>query len=536
MFQIVLVTLINLWRRMGNAWRRMRFRRPVWVRIDIEGPLPEFAPALSWWQRRFLGARQPLSLQALRRRCQRLRDVPQVRGVLFVFGDLSVGWATIQSLREIISDLRAAGTSVAAYLPGADSRTYMAASAADKVFMPPSADLRLLGVRVEALFLADSLRMAGLAAEVVAVSPYKSGGDQFARASISPEAQEQFEQLAAQRFTILLNTIADARGIPDEDLRRLIDSAPHSAPAAQQAGLIDAVLYEDELEQYLAGDAEKIAIRSWKALVRRLPLPMVRRDKKHVGVVSITGAITQGPDRRSPLPVPLIGGELSGSDRVIQALRQAERDERMAALVLHVDSPGGDAFASDLIWREVERLARKRPVVVSMGDVAASGGYYVAAPAHAIVAQPATITGSIGVYALRPNVAGLLERASVGVAVIAHGTNSGIFSPIAPLSENERAALERSVAENYDRFRSCVRSGRELSPAQLEPIAGGRVWTGEQAVSIGLVDALGGLPAAVARARELAALPADPDAPLMLYSGLGLRDQLPPPPYNPRSC
>ena len=259
---------------------------------------------------------------------------------------------------------------------------------------------------------------------------------------------------------------------------------------------------------------------------------MLRHKQPAIGVVSITGAITQGSQQPGPLPLPGLNRQVSGSDRVIQALRHAERNRRMAALVLHVDSPGGDAFASDLIWREVERIARSRPVVVSMGDAAASGGYYVAAPAHEIIAQPGTITGSIGVYAVRPNIAEFLDRAAVGVAVISYGANSGLYSPLNPLSESERAAQERSVAESYARFRECVRAGRKLSVEQLDPIAGGRVWTGAEALNIGLVDGLGGLPTAVARARRLVGLPDDPSADMLIYSGMGLRERIFPQPYR----
>jgi len=524
MLTVLLIGIINLWRGARNAWRRLLHRSPYWARIEISGALPEFAEPPTRW-RRLLGAQEPLSLQSLRRRLERLADDPHARGALFVFDDLAVGWAGVQSLQQILRDLRAAGKGAVALLPAADTRSYLAACAADRIIMPPTAYLNMLGVRAEAQFFADSLRLAGVEAEVIAVSPYKSGGDQLGKATISPEAREQLERLVEQRYELLVRGVADARGIADEEVRRLIDTGPHLATAACEAGLIDAALYEDELAATLrapgdadAKDAEPRLIE-WGAAARRMPLPLLRRERRHVGVVSVTGAISAGPSRRSPLPLPIFGGALAGSDSVSAALRRAERDRRLAALVLHVDSPGGDSFASDLIWREVLRVAKGRPVVVSMGDAAASGGYYIAAPARVIVAQPATITGSIGVYAVRPNIAGLLEKAEVGTAVIARGARSGLFSPLAPLNDEERAALARTIGETYAAFKERVRAGRGLSEQQLEPIAGGRVWTGAEAAQIGLVDLLGGLPAAVAKARELAGLPADPRAPIVLYRG-----------------
>lgn len=534
----IIVFLTNLVRRLRNAWRRLR-RRPIdWVRLELSGSLPELADQPPWWQRRFAGAVAPISLQSLRRTLERLADAGQVRGVLLVVRDLSAGWASIEGLHEALQTYRAAGKHVVAYLPAADTRAYLAACAADAIIMPPTAYLNLVGLRVEATFLADALRLAGLEAEVVAVSPYKSGGDQLARAAISPEGREQLERLVDARFAGLVAAVTAARGLEPAAVRALIDRAPLLATDACAAGLLDDALYEDELEAYLVQSAgqtargAKLSIVEWGRAARMLPLPLARRQRRYIGVVRVEGAIAQGASRRSPLPLPLLGGAMAGADSIIQALRSAEASARVAAVVLHIDSPGGDAFASDLIWREALRLSRSKPLVVSMGDVAASGGYYIAAPARAIFARPATLTGSIGVYSLRPNAAGLLERAEVGLAVIARGANSGLYSPLAPLSPDERAALQRTVQETYAAFKARVCAGRGLADEQLDPIAGGRVWTGREAAERGLVDDLGGFTAAVARARTLAELPPDPRAPLLVLRG-GPRSTLPPRPFPP---
>lgn len=531
-----MIFLTNLLRRLRNGWRRLRRRRIDWVRLELAGALPELADAPPWWRRRFAGATAPLSLLALRRRLERLADDAQIRGVLLVVDNLGASWAAIEGLHEALRAYRAAGKQVVAYLPAADTRAYMAACGADAILMPPTAYLNLVGLRVEATFLADALRLAGLEAEVVAVSPYKSGGDQLARTSISPESREQLERLVDERFAGLVAAVSAARGLAPEAVRALIDRAPMLATEARDAGLLDGALYEDELEDFLraragqtAADA-KPALVAWERAARALPLPLARRQRRYVGVVRVEGAIAQGPSRRSPLPLPLIGGSIAGAESVIQALRRAEASDRVGAVVLHVDSPGGDAFASDLIWREALRLSQSKPLVVSMGDVAASGGYYIAAPARAIYARPATLTGSIGVYTVRPNAAGLIERANVGLAVIARGANSGLFSPAAPLSDGERLALQRTVQETYTAFKERVRAGRGLSEEQLEPVAGGRVWTGREAAERGLVDDLGGFTAAVARARELARLDPDPRAPLLVLRGGG-RAPVPPRPF-----
>jgi protease-4 len=531
--QMIMSFFAGIVRAIRNLWRGIRRRRIDWVRITVRGALPELADAPPWWQRRLMGASAPLSLLALRRRLERLADDAEIRGVLLTVEDLSAGWAAIEGLHEALRTYRDAGKRVVAYLPTADSRAYLAACAADAVVMPPTAYLNLTGVRVEATFLGDALRLAGLDAEVIAVSPYKSGGDSLARGTISPEAREQLERLVDARFAALVGGIAAARGLEPARVRELIDRAPLLAADARAAGLLDAALYEDELESFLAGlggDPEaKLKIVTWRRAERVLALPPARRERRYVGVVRVEGAISAGRSRRSPLPLPLIGGSQAGSDSIIKALRRAEGDRRVAALVLHVDSPGGDAFASDLIWREALRLGRCKPLVVSMGDVAASGGYYIAAPARAIVARPSTLTGSIGVYTVRPNAAALLERAEIGVAAIARGANSGLYSPARPLDAAEREAIGRTVFEIYAAFKQRVSAGRSIPEERLEAIAGGRVWTGGEALELGLVDELGGFPAAVARARALAELPPDPRAPVLLIGGGG--EAVPPRPF-----
>ncbi len=244
---------------------------------------------------------------------------------------------------------------------------------------------------------------------------------------ISPENRQQLDRLLDARFAELLRAIGAGRGQTPDQVRAAIDRAPLSARAALDAGLVDALCYEDELDQRLkSGDREPI-ILDWDEAEQALRLQPLRFHRKLVGVVAVEGTIASGSSRNLPLPIPLIGGQQAGADSISQALRQAERNRRIAAVVLYVNSPGGDAFASDLIWREVLRLGKKKPVVVAMGDAAASGGYYIAAPAAAIVAQPGSVTGSIGVVLLRPIAAGLFERAGINTVVLSRGAHSGLL-------------------------------------------------------------------------------------------------------------
>jgi len=525
----IIIWLINLSRAARNGWRKLLRRRVDWVRIELRGSLPEFSVAPRWVQRRFLGMREPNSLQGLRRKFQRIAADPQTSGVLLVINGLAAGWATLQSLRDEIERLRQSGKRVVAYLVTPDVAGYYAACAADQIVTPPTAFLMLLGLRAEIQFLRDALAKLGITAEVEAVSPYKSAGETFIRSDISPENRAQLERILDQRFAELVRAIGAARGKTADEVRAAIDAAPLSPQAALEGAMIDALCYEDELETYLKFGEHEPKILDWDAAKRALRLQPARYFRKIVAVVSVEGTITTGSSHNLPVPIPLLGGQQAGSDSVAQALRAAERNPRVAAVVLHVNSRGGDSFASDLIWREVLRVRAKKPVVVAMGDAAASGGYYVAAPASAIVAQPGTLTGSIGVLSLRPILAGLLEQAGVNNVVLSRGANSGLLSISGPPTETERQALRAQIFTIYDDFKRRVCESRNLTEERLEPIAGGRVWLGQEAVDLGLVDQLGGLPEALMKAQALAELPQDRSAPLLLARGG--RSQLLPQPF-----
>ncbi|MBK9713165.1 MAG: signal peptide peptidase SppA [Kouleothrix sp.] len=556
---IIIVFFVNLARAIRNAWRLLLRRRVDYVRLELSGGLPEFASAPRWWQRRFLGMREPSSLQGLRRKLERVAADPQVSGVLLRINGLAAGWATLQSLRDEIGRLRRSGKRVVAYLVTPDMAGYYAACAADAILVPPTAFLTIVGLRSEVQFLRDALAKVGVTAEVEAVSPYKSAGETFVRSDISPENREQLERLLDQRFAEVVRAIGAARGQGEQQVRAAIDAAPLSGPAALERGLVDGLCYEDELEAYLGRAAAESTAESggqpqiddrpsessgspaakksgkgpivldWDAAQKALRLQPARRHRKLVAVVPVEGTIATGGSRTLPAPIPLIGGQQAGSDSVAQALRQVERNRRVSAVVLYVNSRGGDAFASDLIWREVLRVRRSKPVVVAMGDVAASGGYYIAAPASEIVAQPGTLTGSIGVVSLRPIVSGLLDRAGVNTVVLSRGAHSGLLSIVQAPSEGERQSLRDLIFASYHDFLRRVREGRDMTEQQLEPIAGGRVWTGSEALELGLVDRLGGLPEAVLRAQELAGLPQDRAAPLLVARGG--RGEIPPQPF-----
>ncbi|MBD0355591.1 MAG: S49 family peptidase, partial [Rubrobacter sp.] len=492
-----------------NAYARVLRRPPDFVWIPVTGALPEFEPPRLGLLRRRLQPRPPdLSLEGIRGRLDRILADGRVKGVILRVENLDAGWASLEELRAELRRFRESGKKVVAYLMDPDTRSYYLASAADEIFAPPLSSLNVVGLRTRVNFLKDTLESLGLEAEVLAVSPYKSAQDPISRSGFSKESREQVERLLDGRFGELVTAISVGRGITPEETRALIDNAPYSASEAAEKKLLDGVRYEDELAGMLAEGEKPAKLTQWGAATKALEVPYrSRKARKVVGLVSITGTIVQGVSRRSPVPLPFLGREQAGSDSVVAALRVAEKSRRIAAILLHVDSPGGAAFASDLIWREVERIRSKKPVVVLMGNVAASGGYYVSAPACHVIARKNTITGSIGVVLARPVAAGLLGKLKVNPVAIGRGARSNLLDPRRPPTADELAVLNEQLRTVYGEFKNRVVSGRMIQPDALEEVAGGRVWTGVEALERGLVDEVGGFRAALEKARELAEIP-----------------------------
>ncbi len=517
-----------------NLLRSRRALAPyVWV--DLRGRIDELPSpggrAAALQARLGIGGESSISVHALRGMFERLAGDRRVRGVVLRL-DCEAFPAVYESLRTEIQRLRAAGRRVIAYAESLQPFQYYLACACDAIVMPPSAEWGVVGVAGEYLFFKDLLARLGIGVDVVHVSPYKSAGDSWARDGFSPEARAQAESLLDARFGELVRGIADGRGMSQEQVRRWIDEAPLGAREAQEAGLIDAALYEDELESWLAPPpavAEPgprrwlrrtspppptppttTTLAAWRDVEKSLRIPLVRPHPRCIGVVEVDGMIVRGQGMRSPIPLPILGGSSAGAASVVQALRRAERDESVAAVLLFVNSSGGDALASDLIAREVRRVGEKKPVVAYFSGVAASGGYYVAAPARWIVAQSQTITGSIGVISMKPHTRGAFEKLQVHRESIARGANALLYSLADPLDDRSRAALERGMRRTYDEFKAVVAAGRRLpNDDALEEICGGRVWTGAQAQERGLVDELGGFDVALRAAAAQAGLADD---------------------------
>lgn len=501
--------LVNLVRFLRNVLRRVLRRRPPdFVVIPISGPLPHFEPSRRGLLRRRLDPRPSgPSLEGIRARLDHILADGRPRGVVLRVENLDAGWATLEELRAEAARLRESGKKVVAYLAdGGDARSYYLAAAADEVYASPASIVHVVGLRARVNFLKDALARVGLRAEVLAVSPYKSAGDPLARSDYSKEAREQVERLLDRRFDDLIGAISAGRGVTPERARSLVDGAPYLAAEAGRKGLLDGALYEDELPERCGENGSRATLAEWDAAKAALRLAYSKRPRKVVGLVRVEGTIVRGRSRRLPAPLPVFGREQAGSDSVVAALRVAEKSRRVAAVLLHVESPGGDALASDRIWREVERLRPKKPVVVLMGNVAASGGYYVAAAASRIIARRNTVTGSIGVVMTRPVAAGLFERLDVNPVIVERGARSNLLDPRREPTPDEMDVLREQLQGIYAEFKDRVSAGRGIEPEALEPLAGGRVWTGAEALELGLADELGDFRTALERAKSLAGI------------------------------
>ncbi len=485
-----------------NLWSTLRRRGSVYVLLELAGGYPEHRPPAAWWVRR-----RPESVEEVRRRLRVLAADPSVAGVVVTASGLDAGLATIQSLRSALARFRDSGKRVIAYLPQASTRLYYLASVADTVVMPESGTLNLVGLTLEATFLGEALGRAGVAAEFEQIAEYKSAAEPFVRGSMSAPMREALNAILDSVYDDVVRDIAAARRLDPVAIQRVVNRAPLSASAARDAGLVDAVLFEDELPGYLAVGARRPEIAPWVLARRRLRRPLRWRSPgRAIAVITVRGAIHMGESRARPpvpLPLPFVSEDTAGHATIARAIRAAERNPGFGAIVLSVESPGGSALASDLIWREVRRADRTKPVVAFLGNVAGSGGYYVAAAARQIVCLPGTLTGSIGVISGKFSVRELVGRAGVHREILARGETATIFSLFVPFSAEERRRLHAQAEETYDRFVSRVAEGRRLPRETVLAAAKGRVWTGRQAQCHGLVDELGDFTAAVDAAKRL---------------------------------
>jgi len=445
---------------------------------------------------------------------RRARADDKVHSLVVKIGGRRIGLARVQELHAAVTEFRRSGKTTVAwgetfgeFSPG--NAAYYLATAFDRIWLQPSGDVGLTGLSLEQWFYRGALDKLGLEYEVGKRYEYKSAADRLTEEGFTGPAREALEQLASSLTGQLTAAVAERLAVPPAQARELIDNGPYIAEEALERRLVDALGYRDEVYDEVrksAGPGSHLLYlgryhrsRSLAERARRLPEPA----ENVVALIHASGPIRRGRSGRGPL-----SGGAMGSDTVSAALRTAAADRRVRAIVLRVNSPGGSYVASDTIWREVVRARQAgTPVVVSMGDVAASGGYFIAMAADAIVAQPGTVTGSIGVLTGKPVTASLLERVGITTDSVTEGAHADMFTTTRPFSKEEWSKINSWLDRIYADFTGKVASGRNMTQAQVHEIARGRVWTGADAAANGLVDHLGGLDDAVALARRKAMLP-----------------------------
>jgi protease-4 len=450
---------------------------------------------------------------------RKARRDPRITTVLLMPGSLELPfWGKVQELRDAVVEFRKSGKTVVAFLEFGGDREYYLASAADRVFLLPTSPLDLTGVASYEIFLRGTLDKIGAYPDFRHIGEYKTAVNQLTETSMTPAHREMSESLNRDMYDQLVRGIAASRKKTEAEVRTLIDQGPFLPEDALRAGLVDDLAYEDQLDDRVpqlkssSGDMKRVEDVEYRRISAR---SVGIRTQSRIAVIYAVGVIVSGSSGIDP-----VNGAVAGSDTIVEQIRRIRDDESVKAIVLRVDSPGGSSTASDVIWREL-MITRdqkpSRPLIVSMSDLAASGGYYIAMPGQWIVAQPATLTGSIGIYTGKMVTGGTLGKIGVTAETVKSGRNADMYSPFTPFSPEQRTKVDEYMQGFYDQFVEKAADARHTTPERIDAIAQGRVWTGRQAKEVGLVDELGGLDAAIAVAKQRARIPADEDVELVVY-------------------
>ena len=471
------------------------------------------------------GTSSTKTIRGLFKKLDALKTDDDLAGVIFKIEGISVGWATLQEIRTELHEFRNTGKETIGYLESGGNAEYLLAATMDRVVLMPTGSLNLTGLRAEVIFYKGLLDKLDIEADMLAMGKYKSGVEPYMRDGMSDEFRESMTALLDDLYAQLLNHIAESRdGISTEQASDLINRGPFTAEEAKQEKLVDALQYYDELVTTLktASKDEEVQVvkpsferkrtvpdmNSFAGLMQLFSMLNPPQRARAAGENQIALIYASGPILPD-IDSPFISMSAITPKKLKKAFEKTRTDESVRAVVLRIDSPGGSALASDLIWREVMLTQREKPVVVSMGNVAASGGYYIAMAAGTIVAHPSTLTGSIGVFGGKLNLKGLYNKAGLTKEIIAHGQNATLYSDYGGFTPTERERVEKMMKTVYEDFVNKAAAGRSKSFNEIDEIAQGRVWTGKQAQELGLVDELGGLDDALSIAKEQAGFAED---------------------------
>jgi protease-4 len=479
----------------------MRKTARYYLDLRLKGDIVEGRPEHTWFSQR-----SKTSLQEILEIMAAAARHRKVAAAVLKLDHAAMGWSRLSSFRRALVEFRNSGKPVYCHMERAGNAEYFLASACDQIFLSPASGLHLVGLSTEVFFFHDVLDRYGMAPQIHAVGAYKSAAEILTRTGMSAPAREQLEALLDDVFEEICRALCEGRGFTRQEAENLIDRGPYSAREAAVQRMVDGICYEDEIEK-------KLEERLGPGL---RPFPSARlarsdgffkriftRRRPQVAFIDVLGIIASGENRRGSA-----GRLVAGSATIAKFLDHARKSKRVRAVVMRIDSPGGSALASDAIWRGVSQLARSKPVVVSFGDIAASGGYYIAAPASCILAEPTSITGSIGVLGGKVVAQESINRLQIYRESVHRGAHAEYDSPFVPFSAEESERLQRQLEEFYrDDFVSKVAEGRKMDPKAVENAGGGRVWSGHRARDLGLVDRIGGPLEAIQEARRRAGIP-----------------------------
>jgi protease-4 len=464
--------------------------------LHLQGDIPETPPAVSI---PFLQTETPVTVENIWSMLRRAASDARIKGVIFEPEGATPGWAKMQEIHADLEQFRKSGKPLTAYLKRPNSREYYMATACSKIYMSPVDVLDLKGVGLELMYFKNTLDKLGVHVDVEHAGKYKDYGDMFTRASMSPETNEVMSSLVDEIYGDLVNTIAKGRGKDPAAIRDIIDNGPFLAKQAKANGLIDDIRYEDQI---LAG---------LKKTTEQEYADSPASGKNKIAFVVAEGTIVRGG------PVAFDGSTALASDSFDKMIARIANDSTVKGVIVRIDSGGGEDVASDELLHAMQDLHRKKPVVISMSDAAASGAYYMAMTGDPVIAYPATETGSIGVVFGKPNLHGLYDKLGITKDSVSRGRFARIESDYESLTEAERDKLRQGIDSDYENFLAKVAASRKKPVSAIEPIAQGRVWLGDQAKANGLVDELGGIDRALEMIKAKAGIPSASDVNLVLY-------------------
>jgi len=477
--------------------------------LRLEGELPEQSPVTLPIP--FLEDQQPMTIIETWQLLRKAAVDSRVKALVLEPRDLVVGWAKLEELRGSIVAFKKSGKPVYAYLRGAGTKEYYVATAADRVYMAPEDELDVKGLRAELMFVKGTLDKLGVDMEFEHVGKYKDAPDMFTKTSPSPETLEVENQILDRYYGDIIAVIADGRKKQPDAVKTLIDDGPFVGKSALDGGLVDDLLFEDEMYGKLKDAAKLDSIKKiGEKDYSKVEVAGVDGKTKIAYIVG-QGEITRGGTNESE------GSDGITASGLVKLMRQVENDSSIKGVILRIDSPGGDGIASDDILHAAKSLSAKKPVIISMSDLAASGGYFIAMTGDPVVAYPNTLTGSIGVFFGKVDLKGLFDKVGLATYTLKRGRFADIDTTTAPLNDEQRAKLRREIETFYKGFVERVAAGRKKPYDTIEPLAQGRVWLGEQAKQNGLVDELGGLDRAIEMVRDRAKISSSEKIVLVTY-------------------